>query len=288
MAAVCRSTVSVGHCASGRLEEMLISTKIGRLLRPPADPADFATKRGGVSWAHGLRFEHRYDYSYDGVMRSWEDSLQRLGLPRVDLLVIHDLDRALGHHGSDEAVTAHMAQLLTGGFRALAELKAAGRIRAIGCGVNDLGTIPRFAALFDLDFFLVALRYTLGEQETLADEIPLLEKRGIGMIIGGVFNSGLYAAGPVPGIRYNYLEPSGEILQKALRIDAICHRHGVPLAAAALQFPLHHPLVASVIPGAVGPAQVRANLALLRRDIPSALWAELKQERLLRADAPTP
>ena len=220
-------------------DDVILSTKVGRIFRAPVDAAEFANSRKKYGWTGGLEFEHHYDYSYDGVMRIYEDSLQRLGMNRIDILIIHDLD--LSNHGSEQRVSAYIDQLCTGGFRALAELKAAGRIGAIGAGVNGPGTIPRFVELFDLDFFLVACPYTLGEQQILDVEIPLCVENGIGLIIGAVFNSGLYATGPVPGANYNYHEPTEAQLDKARRIEAVCRRHGVPLAAAALQFPLHHP-----------------------------------------------
>ena len=262
--------------------ELIISTKVGRVLSAPARPESFDTG----FWSGGLHFEHRFDYTYDGVMRAYEDSLQRLGMNRVDILIIHDLD--FEHHRTEALVAAHLANLATSGYRALSELKAAGRIGAIGAGINELGMIPRFLDLFDLDFFLLALRYTLGEQDTLDRELPLCIEHGVGIVIGGVFSSGLYATGPVPGAKYNYADATAEELERAGKIAAICERHGVPLAAAALQFPLHHPAVACVIPGAFRPEHVHTNLEHMRREIPVALWAELKQERLIRPDAPTP
>jgi len=263
-------------------DELILSTKIGRILQAPRRPGAFDTG----FWAGGLHFEHRFDYSYDGVMRAYEDSLQRLGMNRVDLLIIHDLD--WWHHGHETMVAARLVELATGGWRALAELKADGRIGAIGAGINELGMIPRFLDMVDLDFFLLALRYTLGEQEALTVEIPRCVERGVSLIIGGVFSSGLYATGPVAGAKYNYADPTPAVLDKARRIAAVCERHGVPLAAAALQFPLHHPAVASVIPGAFRPEHITTNLELVRRPIPVDLWAELKREGLIRSDAPTP
>jgi D-threo-aldose 1-dehydrogenase len=264
-------------------EDVILSTKVGRILRAPLrKPDEFDTG----FWSGGLHFDHYFDYSYDGVMRAYEDSLQRLGMNRVDTLIIHDLD--WWHRGSEAMVQAGFAQLANGGFRALADLKAAGRIRAIGAGINELGLIPRFLEMFDMDFFLLALRYTLGEQETLTEELPLCVERGVGIIIGGVFSSGLYATGPVPGAKYNYFEPTPEVLEKARRVAEICKRHDVPLPAAALQFPLHHPAVASVIPGAFKGEQVTTNFDYVRMEIPIDLWAELKHEGLIRADAPTP
>jgi D-threo-aldose 1-dehydrogenase len=263
-------------------DEFLLSTKVGRILRAPAQPRDrFDTG----FWSGGLHFDHHFDYSRDGILRAYEDSLQRLGINRVDMLVIHDLD--WWHHGSEAAVHSAFKQLADRGFRALADLKAAGRIGAIGAGINELGLIPRFLDQFDIDFFLLALRYTLGEQEALTRELPLCVERGVGIIIGGVFSSGLYATGPLPGAKYNYQDATPAELDKARRIAEVCQRHGVALAAAALQFPLFHPAVASVIPGAVAPDQVSANLAHARASIPPELWAELKQERLIRVDAPT-
>ena len=174
-------------------EQVILSTKVGRVFRSPADPAAFAaTPR---SWEHGLHFEHQHDYSYEGVMRSYEDSLLRLGMNRIDMLVIHDLD--IGNLGSEERVGAHLQQLATGGIRALEDLKKAGLIKAYGAGVNTLGTIPRFLDVVDLDFFLVALPYTLAEQPVLDREFPLLEQCGIGVVIGGLLGGllGILAAG---------------------------------------------------------------------------------------------
>lgn len=205
---------------------------------------------------------------------------------RIDVLVIHDLD--VGNLGTEERVTAHLHQLATGGFRALEDLKKAGLIKAYGAGVNTLGTIPRFLDVVDLDFFLVALPYTLAQQPVLDREFPLLEKRGIGVVIGGVFASGILATGPVPGARYNYHEPTADEAQHVRRIEAVCRSFDVPLAAAALQFTLHHPVVASVIPGAFAPNHPTQNVETMRVEIPSGLWHELKRQGLLREDAPTP
>ena len=261
--------------------EFILSTKVGRLLRPPANPESF--DRG--LWVGGLPLEIHWDYSYDGIMRSYQDSLQRLGLTSIDMLIIHDLDFL--HHKTEPLVTAHLTQLATSGYRALAELKACGQITAIGAGINELGMIPRFLDLLELDFFMLAMRYTLGEHEALEKELPLCQARGVGVVLAGVFSSGLYATGPVPGATYNYVKANPAQLERAGKVEAICKRHAVPLAAAALQFPMHHPLVASVIPGGFRPEHVRTNLELFRRDIPPALWAELKTEGLIRKDAPT-
>jgi D-threo-aldose 1-dehydrogenase len=265
-------------------EDVLLSTKVGRLFRPPFNREEFL--RSERMWPAGLPFQHHHDYTYDGVIRSYEDSLQRLGMDRVDILIIHDLDHA--NLGSDALVEAHLNQLATGGMRALKDLKEAGRIGAIGAGVNRIGTIPRFLDALELDFFLVALPYTLAEQPVLDVEFPLCEQAGVGVVIGGVFASGILATGPVPDARYNYEEATPEQLERVRRIQAVCESHGVALSTAALQFPLHHPLVASIIPGAFNPDQLRRNLKSMRQDIPKDIWDDLKHQGLIRADAPTP
>lgn len=263
--------------------DFLISTKIGRILVRPADPGRYRPPM----WVGGLPFEVRFDYGYDGIMRAYEDSLQRLGLNRVDLLVIHDLD--IGYHGSREAVAAHLDRLdRGGGWRALAELKAAGEIKAIGAGVNERGTIPDFIDRFALDFFLVAMPYTLLDQAVLDDEFPRCLERGIGVIIGSVFASGILLGGATEPATYAYRPAAPDIQARVRRIEAVCRRHETPLAAAALQFPLAHPSVASIIPGAAAPDHLRQTMELLRRPIPRELWEELKSERLIHAAAPTP
>jgi D-threo-aldose 1-dehydrogenase len=264
-------------------DDYLLTTKVGRVFAPPADLAAFlASKR---SFVHGLPLDHRYDYTYDGVMRSLEQSFVRMGLARIDALLIHDLD--VGNLG-EELTRKHMDELVRGGgHRALSELKSAGKIKAVGAGINHMGTIPQFLDTVELDFFLVASPYTLVEQPVLDGEFPRLEKAGAGVIIGQPFASGILATGPVAGARYKYGPAPTDVLEKVGKIKAVCERHGVPLAAAALQFVVAHPLVASVIPGAYTPAEVASNVTLLQHEIPPALWTELKRDGLLREDAPT-
>ncbi len=274
----------VGHFLRQRPRNSFrISTKVGRVYRRPADPDQVDP---GL-WAAGLPFELRFDYSYDGVMRSYEDSLQRLGLARVDLLVIHDIDP--GYHGDAAGVERCFVELEDGGgLRALEELKRAGEIKGFGAGINEGPMMLQFLDRIDLDFFLVAMPYTLLDQAPLDDSLPRCLERGVGIIIGSPYASGILVTGPVEGARYNYAPATPEILEKTRRIEAVCARHGVPLAAAALQFPLGHPAVASIIPGAVSPEEVAQNLAYFRTPIAAELWAELKFEGLLRADAPVP
>jgi D-threo-aldose 1-dehydrogenase len=265
-----------------RRADYVLSTKVGRLFRAFHDAEKFAHG----FWRGGLKFQHRFDYGYDGVMRSFEDSLQRLGLPRIDLLLIHDLD--FSHHTTDARVTAYLTELHNGGFRALTELKQTGLIAGIGAGINELGMMPRFLDLMDVDFFLVALPYTLLDNDVLDNEFPRCAECGVGFVLGAPFASGILATGAVPGARYRYADATPEILTKVKRIEAVCARHKVPMPAAALQFPLGPPAVATVIPGALLPEHVGRNVAAVRHPIPAAFWAELKHEGLLRADAPVP
>ncbi len=262
-------------------DDFVISTKIGRLLRRPL-------KGGPIKdqWIGGLPFETVYDYGYDGVMRSFEDSLQRLGIPSIDLLLVHDLD--VWNHKNPARLDAYFAQLITGGWRALTELRDSGAIKGVGAGLNDAGAILRFLDLFDIDFFLLAMRYTLLEQDVLDSELPRCAERGVGIVVGGGYNSGILATGAVPGAMYNYEPAPPAILERVAKIEAVCRRWNVPLAAAALNFPLGHPIVASIIPGAISTKQVEQNLAAFRHKIPADLWAELKHGKLIRADAPTP
>ena len=261
-------------------DEYALSTKVGRYLRP-ARGDDF--ERG--PWVGGAPNEVVFDYSYDGIMRSVEQSRLRLGITRFDLALIHDLDRLY----FDEATwDAHFRDLTTTGWKALEELRSSGQIRAVGAGINALGLIPRFLEALDLDAFLVAMPYTLLKQEILDEEFPAAVERGVGFVIGAVFQSGILATGAVEGAVSDYAPATPDVLERVRRIEAVCARHGVPLPAAALQFPLGHPAVAAVIPGAFHPDQVRRNVAAFEHPIPADCWAELKAEGLLRADAPVP
>jgi D-threo-aldose 1-dehydrogenase len=278
-----KSELRFGHVLRTKpRDSFVLSTKVGRVHRRPAEPDTY--KHPG--WAGGLPFEPRFDYTRDGVLRSYEMSLARLGLNRVEALLIHDLDPR--HHRSLEGVVAGLAQLDNGGgYRALADLKAQGEIAAIGAGVNLVGMIPRFLERWPIDFFLVAMPYTLLDQEGLA-ELDMCAERGVSVVIGAPYASGILVRGPDPGAFYNYRPAKPEIIDKAECIAAVCQRHDVPLAAAALQFPFGHISVVAVIPGPVAAEEVRLNLAWMRSDIPDALWAELAAEGLIRRDAPTP
>jgi D-threo-aldose 1-dehydrogenase len=262
-------------------DEFILSTKVGRVVRG-LSPGELPQPTAFVE-TPPRTFD--YDYSYDGVMRSLESSLARLRTDRVEILLVHDVD--VVSHGSREASEARVRELFDrGGYRAMDELRASGQVRAIGAGVNEWEVCERLLSLGHFDCFLLAGRYTLLEQEALDSFLPLCDANGVGVILGGPFNSGILATGSVPEARYNYAPAPKEILTRVWRLDAVCRAHGVRLIEAALQFVLGHPAVKSVIPGANSPDQVRSNVALLETAIPAALWADLKTERLLRADAP--
>jgi len=262
-------------------DSYILSTKIGRLLRPE-DPA----KIDGGLFMRTLPFDPVYDYSYDGVMRSVEDSLQRLALQRIDVLLIHDVDHWT--HGDAATVDRYFTEVMEGGYRAMLKLREEGTVTAIGAGVNEWEMCQRFTEAGDFDTFLLAGRYTLLEQESLNTFLPLCVERDIGIIIGGPLNTGILATGAVEGAYYNYAPAPPEIMAQVAKIEAVCQRHNVPLATAALQFPLGHPAVSTVIPGARTPSEITRNVETFAVDVPADLWAELKAEGLLREDAPTP
>ena len=217
-------------------------------------------------------------------MRSVEDSLQRLGLARVDIVYIHDIDR----YTQKEEQPRRFREAMDGAYRALERLRAGGVVKAIGLGVNNWEVCRDALAHGDFDGFLLAGRYTLLEQEALASFLPLCVEKQVSIVAGGVFNSGILATGPKPGAVYNYGPAPQPILDRAAALERVCQAHGVPLAAAALQFPFACPAVATVVVGARASGEVEANTALLAHQIPSALWADLKAERLIAAEAPTP
>jgi D-threo-aldose 1-dehydrogenase len=262
-------------------DSYVLSTKIGRLLRPK-DPKQVD---GGL-FKKILPFEGVYDYGYDGVMRSVEDSLQRLGVHRIDVLLIHDVD--IWTHGSEEARLARFREVMEGGYRAMLRLREEGVVRAIGAGINEVQACEDFARAGDFDCFLLAGRYTLLEQGALDTLLPLCAERDIALLIGGPYNTGILATGATPGAYYNYAPAPPEVMERVRRIEAICARHRVRLPSAALQFPLGHPNVATLIPGARSPEEIAQNRAIFEVDIPADFWASLKLAGLLREDAPVP
>lgn len=265
-----------------REEAVLLSTKVGRLLDCCA-----SSERTGI----GRFFDtpsrrERYDYSYDGVMRSFAFSLERLGVNGIDILYCHDVD--VFTHGSKEAADRRIAEFMAGGYRALDQLRAQGVVKAIGAGVNEWQICETLAKAGDFDLFLLAGRYTLLEQGSLQSFLPLCEAKGIGIVLGGPFNSGILATGARSGAFYNYDPAPSHILERVGHIEAICKARGVPLVAAALQFPLAHPAVVSVIPGGQSPRELHQNLEALRHPIPGELWDDLKRAGLMCEDAPVP
>ncbi len=257
-------------------DEWVLSTKVGRLLRP---------RSGGGGATDGrlapMPFEVQYDYSYDGIMRSMEDSYQRLGLAKIDVLFVHDI--GVYQHGV-EANAAHMKVLRESGYRALDELRRSGVVSAIGLGVNEKEVLIEVMKFGEWDAFLLAGRYTLLEQGPLDDLLPLCSARGTSIVVGGPLNSGILAGRDT----WNYAAAPPDIVARVKAIEAVCDAHGVPLAAAALQFPLAHPAVAAIIPGPRAASEFEANVGLLGMKIPAAMWAELRDKGLLHPEAPTP
>jgi D-threo-aldose 1-dehydrogenase len=255
-------------------EQLVLATKVGRLLRADAPPDDSQLSGGLERWPEVPPVNPVFDFSYDGVMRSLAESLERLGLDRVDVLHIHDPDE-------------HFGQALEGAYRALDRLRTERTIGAVGAGMNQVEMLVRFAQAADFDCFLLAGRYTLLDQSALTRLLPLCLERGIAVILGGVYNSGILAD-PRPGATYDYGVAPTELLERVRRIGAVCARHDVPLKAAALQFPLAHPAVTSLLLGPRSVAELEENFTLLRVELPPELWSDLRVERLLPDEAPTP
>lgn len=262
-------------------DDYVLSTKVGRLLRVCEPDA----RDGQDKWFEVPARQEVYDYTYDGVMRSIEFSLERLGLHRIDILFAHDLD--VFNHGSWDALERKLTEFMDGGYRALSELREQGVIKAFGAGINEWQPAQWMVERGDFDLFLLAGRYTLLEQEALESFLPLCEKRGIGIVLGGPYNSGILATGPVDGAYYNYDPAPEDVKQRVAKIEAICVGHDVRLIDGAFQFPLRHPAVVSVIPGGQGTEEMASNLRAAQAKIPDALWRDLKAAGLIREDAPT-
>jgi D-threo-aldose 1-dehydrogenase len=257
---------------------VVVSTKVGRLLRPAG---------GGI--APGVQsgaspFEVAFDYSYDGTLRSLEHSLQRLGTNAVDIVLIHDVNR----RWQGDLVEQRYREAMEGAHRALCELRDAGTIKAFGVGVNDWEILMRFAADGDFDCFMLAGRYTLLDHTSLDTFMPDCQRRGISVLMAAPFNSGILATGARAGATYFYTEADAGIMSRTKRIETVCARHGIAIAAAALQFPLAHPAVASVVTGMRSGSEIDANVAHCRTPIPAEFWHELKREGLIAAEAPAP
>jgi len=272
----------VGRALAGRPRDAyVLSTKVGRLVRRPDDIPEGADidrqafdGREDAFYVATDPVRMVFDYSAGGVRRSIEESLERLGLDRIDIALIHDPDD-------------HWEQAIGEAWPALARMREEGTIRAVGAGMNQSAMLARFAREGDFDAFLVAGRYTLLDQEALRDLLPLCVERGIGILIGGVMNSGILTD-PRPGGRFNYLPAPAAIVERARRLAAVCDRHGVPLRAAAVQFPLAHPAVVSLIAGVRRIDHLDEYPELMRAPIPAGFWDELRAEGLIPPEAPVP
>lgn len=275
------SEVRVGNFLRSKPRDQYVSsTKAGRLLK--VCPPESRTGIGKFFDTPSRR--EVYDYSYDGVMRSFEASFERTGLDRFDILFCHDVD--IFTHGSKEASDARIEEFMKGGYYAMLSLRDQGVIKAFGGGINEWQVCETLARRGDFDLFLLAGRYTLLEQEALASFLPLCTERGIGIVLGGPYNSGILARGPSDDAQYNYSNAPKEVIDRVRRINAVCQRHGVKMIEAALNFPLRHPAVVSVIPGGQSVEEVRSNRDILGKDIPASLWSDLKSEGLMSQDAP--
>lgn len=263
-------------------DDFVLSTKVGRILK--LCPED---QRLGIGkWFEVPARQEQFDYSYDGVMRSIEFSLERTGLDRFDILFAHDLD--VFTHGSVENRDHYIDQFINGGYYALMSLRDQGVIKAFGAGVNEGQACQLLAERGDMDLFLLAGRYTLLEQEPIDTIFPLLNERGIGIVLGAAFNSGILATGAIEGAWFNYDPAPPEVMQRVRQIEDVCADHKVRLIDAALQFPLANPIVKTLIPGAKQASEAASLIDLLNASIPAEFWSDLKTKGLLQKEAPVP
>jgi D-threo-aldose 1-dehydrogenase len=260
-------------------ERFQLSTKVGRRLVPDADRR--ATEG---PFASTLPFACVYDYSYDGAMRSLEDSHQRLGMARIDIAFIHDMTP----RWQGALLEERYAQSLEGAYRALDGLRRAGVVGAIGVGINDVAILERYCRDGDFDVFMLAGRYTLLDTTALPTLLPRCQERGVSIVLAAPYHSGILATGAVDGAKYWYANAPDEVRGRVDQIAAICRRHGTSLQAAATQFPLAHPVIASVVAGLRDPTEVAAAVTACRAAIPSVLWQELRESGLIDPSAPVP
>ncbi|WP_299294893.1 aldo/keto reductase [uncultured Tateyamaria sp.] len=260
-------------------DDFVLSSKVGRRLVPAKRSSiDFAP------WTNAAPFNLEFDYTYDGTMRAFEDSLQRMALERMDICFIHDIDVFTRGDAQPEV----FKQAMDGCWKALESLRDQGVVKAIGVGVNEWEVCHEALKQRDVDCFLLAGRYTLLEQDSLNAFLPLCEERGAAVVVGGGFNSGILATGAVEGAKYNYAPAPDDIMAKVRKIEAVCAEYNVPLPAAALQFVVAHPAVPSFLAGTRTVEQLTKNLDWFSHPIPAEFWADLKAKGLLRDDAPTP
>jgi D-threo-aldose 1-dehydrogenase len=267
-----KSEHRVGHVLSQiPRDSFVLCTKVGRVL-DPVEPGD---DRGQDIYDNPPPFKPVFDFSRDGVMRSFEESLQRLQLDRVDVIHIHDPDN-------------HYQGAISGAYPAIASLREQGLISGVSAGMNQWEMLADFGRDGDFDCFLLAGRYSLLEQESLDELLPLCAEKNIGILAGGTYNSGILAKGAKEGAKFNYVDAPAEVIAKARQLEQVSERHQVNIKAAASQFALAHPVITAIIPGTRRPERVVENFDLLKEEIPADYWAELKAEGLVRADAPVP
>jgi D-threo-aldose 1-dehydrogenase len=250
-------------------ENFVLSTKVGRVLKARGTHVAQPTLFQG-----SLPFEVVFDFSYDGVMRSFEDSLQRLGTDRIDILLIHDINRKY----QGDRIYERVKEVMAGGYHALEELRAQKVVRAIGAGINDLQVCTMLMEQGDFDCFMIPGRYTLLDRSALDGFLPKCADRKIQVMIAAPYESGILATGAVPGAMYNYVPATPEILTHVRKLENICREHGVSLPAAALQFPLRHPAVCSVVVGMRSSREVAQNVRWFQEDASDALWERLERE----------
>ncbi|MYG42124.1 MAG: aldo/keto reductase [Rhodobacteraceae bacterium] len=274
------SELRTGHSLRWKnRDDFILSSKIGRILKAKRkSEIDF------FPWNNAAANVMEFDYSYDGTMRSFEDSLQRMALEKMDICFIHDID--VFTRGDEQPEV--FRQAMDGAWKALEQLRSEGVVKAIGVGVNEWEVCQAALEARDFDCFLLAGRYTLLEQDSLNTFLPLCEKRNAAVVVGGGFNSGILATGAIEGAKYNYAPAPQGIMQKVSNIEDVCRDFEIPLAAAALQFVVAHPAIPSFIAGTRTVEQLDNNLRWFSFPIPTEFWAELKRKGLLREDAPTP
>lgn len=261
-------------------DSYILSTKVGRLLSP-ADPKEI--DRG--PWKGGLNFNPYYDYSYDGTMRCIEESMHRLGISKIDILHIHDVDYFT--HKEKHLVEKYFSEAIKGAYKALEELRRNGDISAISIGINEFEMAERFLKEVDVDCVMLAGRYTLLEQNSLKTFLPLCEKNKVDILLAAPFNSGILA-GSEKNLNWNYAKASKELIDKVNSLKRICDNYNIPLAAAAIQFPLAHPVVKTVVTGAVNVKELEENVSYLDVKIPNDFWQELKELNLIAKESPVP
>ena len=266
-----KSEMRMGEGLAGTSpDSRVLASKVGRVLEP-VEPGSLEKDE----FDNPAPFKPVFDFSYEGTMLSFNESLKRLQVDRIDILHIHDPDD-------------HYDEAIKGAYPALDQLRREGRIKAVGAGMNQAAMPARFAREGNFDCFLLAGRYSLIDHTGLKELLPLCVEKQISIIIGGPYNSGILATGAVPGAKFNYADAPPEIMERVRKVQEVCARHQVPMKAAALQFPLAHPAVASVIPGARSVAELEENFRLISHQIPGDFWTDLRKSNLIPADAPTP